>query len=440
MTDAGEAPTPRIIFLGFSERSSVTEMAGLTRINVIGLSHVVASTIFPVVAAGGALVFAIQPDAFGENLLFELVGPDGDVAWKGTLTLGSEPSESPPPAAPSTFDSGSTWTQRFLVPAEPNAWLPVLLPMPTSETLAKVPGEYELVLCAGTARTRLGSIVFAYLPIPPLDDERRRAIRSNPMAAKSVRLVLGCKECKSELRIYCGIERSSKEEEAGCVWYHDLPDAFACPCGKTRQPLQYLRAGLHGMLGMRLPASGPLSTTRLYESNALHDLIERFAYLLQTERDEEPIQQFVESNLLALAPFTPERVFFKRPILSRHVTDLAVLNQRRELVLIELERPSANLFRSSDDAIAAPLEHALGQLDDWLLQADRNLLGVLDAFDLSLNDVASVSGLVIAGRDRQCSDRQLLKLRWSSWPRKRVWTYDDWLRALGSLAQQLSHA
>ena len=122
------------------------------------------------------------------------------------------------------------------------------------------------------------------------------------------------------------------------------------------------------------------------------------------------------------------------------MTDLAVLNQRRELVLIELERPSANLFRSSDDAIAAPLEHALGQLDDWLLQADRNLLGVLDAFDLSLNDVASVSGLVIAGRDRQCSDRQLLKLRWSSWPRKRVWTYDDWLRALGSLAQQLSHA
>jgi len=68
------------------------------------------------------------------------------------------------------------------------------------------------------------------------------------------------------------------------------------------------------------------------------------------------------------------------------------------------------------------------------------LLGVLDAFDLKMEEVSSVHGLVIAGRDRDCSERQLLKLQWMSWPRKRVWTYDDWLRSLATLANQLSTA
>jgi Domain of unknown function (DUF4263) len=440
-----DAASIGIIFLGFSERSAVTEDRGLTRINLIGLTHFVPCLIFPAFVPGGSFVFAFSRSALQRRLNLELHSPSGAVTWTGTLAAELLAPDESPAARTSEHNHEQTLeriaeSHHLLLPPDDTEWIPFILPIRPSDVIAFDPGEYRFFAKEEEKLVPIGTVVFLPVTVPPLSEDRKRAIRSSPTAAKTLRAEFGCKGCDSKLRLYCGLERSKKEEQAGYQWYADLPDRFQCACGKTNISCEFLRSNLHGLLGARARGVTLMSTISLYEGNALHDLTERFAATLEAEREEEAIQKFVEANLLALAPFSPERIFFKKPILTRHVTDIAILNHRRELTLIELERASATLFRGSDDAIAAPLEHALGQVDDWLVASERNMLGVLDAFELKMEEVSSVSGLAIAGRDRDCSERQLLKLQWMSWPRKRVWTYDDWLRSLASLANQLSTA
>src|SRR5438105_1162804 len=73
------------MFLGFSERSQVTEASGLSRLNLIGLSHFVPCLIFPAVVPGGSFVFALNRKGVGKPLNLELHSPTGIVTWTGMV-------------------------------------------------------------------------------------------------------------------------------------------------------------------------------------------------------------------------------------------------------------------------------------------------------------------------------------------------------------------
>ena len=84
---------------------------------------------------------------------------------------------------------------------------------------------------------------------PPLTPERIAAIRSDPRAAKFIRVVMGCKKCPSKLVAYAGLERDPKQEAEGSVWYADLPDRFDCECGSASYDLSSTRRNLAALLG-----------------------------------------------------------------------------------------------------------------------------------------------------------------------------------------------
>ena len=163
----------------------------------------------------------------------------------------------------------------------------------------------------------------------------------------------------------------------------------------------------------------------------------QFEALLDQNPAEEQVQQFMESNPLVLHQFSPDRVFFKSPILTTYKTDIAVLTSKRELLLIELERPSTRLLKK-DGGIAATMQHALDQVRDWLHMIDEHRAAVLKCLNLQPEEVSTIRGVVILGRDRDYRGDHLRKLKWTDFGRIAFFTYDDLLRSLVNLTRMVT--
>jgi hypothetical protein len=108
----------------------------------------------------------------------------------------------------------------------------------------------------------------------------------------------------------------------------------------------------------------------------------------------------------------------------------------RELILIELERADTRLMRQDGD-VAAPLSHAIDQVSDWLQVVDDHRLAVLDSLGIEKEQVSSVRGVVIAGRDIGYDARQLRKLKGVDRGRISLLTYDDVLLSLDALIRRI---
>jgi len=104
---------------------------------------------------------------------------------------------------------------------------------------------------------------------------------------------------------------------------------------------------------------------RLYEDSALAETCRKFVRLLDSEPDEEQVQKFLESNPVFFHTFTPIKLIPKPPILTEYKADFAVLNNRRELLLIEIERPALRLLKK-DGGVTADLQHAIDQVRNWM--------------------------------------------------------------------------
>ncbi len=108
---------------------------------------------------------------------------------------------------------------------------------------------------------------------------------------------------------------------------------------------------------------------------------------------------FIEQHAILLSRFHAKRLFVKPNIIGRFEADLGIVDSRNQLWLIELEKPSLQLFKRDGHPTQA-LMHAYGQVTDWLHQYAKYPGAILDALGLKAEDVVSVRGAVIAGRSK----------------------------------------
>ena len=150
-----------------------------------------------------------------------------------------------------------------------------------------------------------------------------------------------------------------------------------------------------------------------------------FAKLVSSNPPEEDIQQFMQNNTILLTVFDPKRIFFKPPLLTKFKADIAILNHKKELLLIELERPSLQLLKQ-DGGVCAEL-NKLQQVNDWLHLAEEQRVAVLSCIgNLTLADVSKARGVIVAGTDKGYDAEQLRHFKWTDFGNDiTVFTYDD---------------
>lgn len=424
---------PRVAFLGFCERSvEVTKGHQVFwHTNVIGLSKTKVSFVFPLNLRGQKIALAIyEPKVGGQFLLrfrpsqkrnqFEVkVGLTGatEIASEGTSLLTKE------------------LAQGTAIPG----WV-FMVTTVDAEVIAVEPDTYKVILVDSGAECYLDTINLLHAPVPPFTPEDLAAIRSDPLALKSARIAISCKICGDALRAYTGIERSDKFEADGWIWHEVLGDRFRCKCGAQDFTLIPLRTGFHGVLRRNITPAANFAgdVVRLYESTALEEYCRKFLELIDSFVHEGEIHDFLLSHPVFFSMFLPVKLLSKRPVLSKYVVDFAVLNARKELVLIEIERPGSKLVKK-DGGISADLQHALDQVRSWLQVFDDHRGAALDGLGLKLEDVAKVKGVVIAGRTPKDETAARL-LRAAEWGGIDVFTFDDLLKSATEILRRIATA
>lgn len=428
--------TPNVAFLGVCERASYSTIGQphTWKHNMLGLRSIILFHIFPTSLQGFQMVLAVYNPSDFQPARIRMLDPSGDELF--FVDIGFETDAN----LDNLKDKGGIGPY-FVHTAYPT-WMPFVWSMQNVSALIKLPGYYKVVLTRDGKDIPLGCLNIGHVQAPPLTEDRIAAIRSNPRAAKRMRFVIKCNECNDEIVSYAGLERNKEEEQAGAVWYTELPTAFRCKCGKNDIQLNYLRTNLHALLGQTViedeePTSPePLSYVRLYEESALELICSQFDELLSREPAESDIQRFIRENPILLHRFSPARVFYEVPILTKHRADIVILTTNHDLLLIELEKAQTRLLKK-DGGMASPMRHAFDQIRDWLHVTENHKLAVLDCMDLTSDSVGAIRGAVILGRDADYPSEHLRRLRWEDYGKTTFYTYDDILRDLTLLRKEM---
>ena len=110
---------------------------------------------------------------------------------------------------------------------------------------------------------------------------------------------------------------------------------------------------------------------------------------------------------------------------GKHVSDFVFREPPNEYLLVELERPTARLFRS-DGHKHHDLNHAIDQIIDWRRYIQDNTRTVQN--ELGLQGITGdARSLVVIGRSTELTaeNRRKLSAIQSETPRLKILTYDD---------------
>lgn len=417
-----ETRVPAIAYFGACERAAQHRdgTPALWSMSLMGLRETFLFPVFPVGLQGFGFVFALYHPEVRPRGRISLVGEDDREVFHFDygVTVNDLPKTVEMPD-----DFGVVMQSRY------PAWAPILMRAP--RMLVTKPGLYRFCIAEPEGRWQtLGAFDLRHAPQPPLTVDRLNAIRANPEAAKAVRFKLACTECKDELVVYAALNRTREQETNRLVWHEDLPEAFSCACGTTKVDLRWMRGNLHGFLG-HVPV-GEVSFARLYEKRTLESVLREFATLLDEEPGEERVQKYMEGNQVLLWPFAPQRIFFK-PVILNFKADFGIVNQKGELVLVEIEKPGKRIM-TKEGGVSAELQHAIGQVYDWMRTLTEHRNAVLDSMGLMPRDVSAIRGAVVMGRDAHHTSEQLYKFRLvPQWQNLDFMTYDDLIRSVGSV-------
>jgi len=413
--------TPRICFLGLYERMvQITTASGMPiALNMLGLTDQVISTLYPLNFAGLGMALAIFEPAKKETIA--LVFRDQMTHHQLEITVGAEiVAESNPEGMPLG-----------------HGWVKVFGPAPKNQIIPQ-PGQYAVFVKGSAKEEFLGYLNFHYSEPPPLNEAAIEAIKADPFATKFARFTLSCNVCHDELRAYTGIDRGGESEKKGWVWQGDLPEQFTCKCGATSVPLTYAKKGLHSVLRRR--DNTPYSVTKmvaLYEKSALEQYCREFRDLLDSKpKKEEALQQFLEEHKVFLYRFAALQILSKPPVLSKFTADFIILNNRKELLLIEIERSTIRLLKKTKNSfgITAELQHAMDQVRSWKNIFDDFRDAALANIGIDKKEVAKIKGVVIAGRTPH-DEEEARYLRALSLDVE-LFTYDD---LISDVVESISH-
>jgi Domain of unknown function (DUF4263) len=427
---ASHAPKQQgIAFLGLCDRVSYVR-EGNTNVftwNILGLRNVIFSYIFPISLDGWSIGFALrwgQAETGARLRIRDELGTE-----LGTLNLSGKPAS--PHDKNAAFKSDAP-----LLLAPEHGWTVAFLPLTGLGWVISKPGIYYLEHLQAEISVKIGTIGFVVADPLPLTPDRITAIKSEPRAAKSVRIELGCKHCSSKFRAYAALEKNDELEREGWLWYRDAPEQFVCTCGKTIMDLQSISHNLHGLLGQNMLVSDQFDFVPLYQSAALRSTRTNFANLVSKNPAEEVLQRFITANPILLHQFPSTRIIIKPKILTLFVADFGIVTPTKELLLIELEKSDTRLLNRGG-GIAAPLNHAFDQVRDWLHEIDEHRLAALDSLKIDRDEVSGIRGVVVAGRDAGYDAKDLRKLKGADRGRVTLLTYDDLIFALDALIQRV---
>ncbi|MEK7530277.1 MAG: Shedu anti-phage system protein SduA domain-containing protein [Patescibacteria group bacterium] len=407
-----------VYFLGLCERFNEPTIGNvgehkIKRTDLIGLRFIFLSSIFPFSSESFYLTFLLDNHFVSDGGSLTLKVRHRDSGEEvGSISITAH-----------VLGAGNRLASRFTLGA---AKIPGNYPLP---------GSYEVFLKSSDSEVVVGGFDLIHIPALPLTPERVKALKSDPTAAKYIRFELTCNDCHDSIKAWVGINgKEDNKNEDGYIWYEDLPEDFVCSCGRIKRSLKYLRENLHGILGHKpSPFSSEEEIERNYTSAALKTTLRDFEEVIEHSKTEEEIQKFIELHPIVLACFSPEFLKFKAPATAKFKTDFALLNQKGELVLIEIEKANTPLFTKMGTQ-HSKLTQAIGQVEDWLKEARRNKLGVID--DLGINGVSidmvtAVKGVVIAGRSLKKYDTHIEKLH----ARQDIsfFTFDDLLKSLRNI-------
>jgi len=322
-----------------------------------------------------------------------------------------------------TLSNKSTWTT---------------MPLPADDLVIMSPGACSIFLSKEDKEIEIGTVIFGWGPVFSLTEDQIAAIKSNPHAAKAVRLVISCNSCGDKIAVYSALERKLEDEKNGTIWYEDLPDRFVCGCGKLECNLTFMKKNMHALLFCYFNNLGEVSFTRMYEKDALELIVTNFTKLLDLNPLEAPVQKYIERNPILLYQFSPQRIFYKPDVMSKYQADIVILNHKKELILIELEKPGKKILTKSG-GVSADLQHPIDQVTDWLHWISDHKSTFIDYLGLQLSDVTKIKGVVIIGRDKGYDPKYLRKLKWRDFPSIDFFTYDDLVNGLYSLIKEIRH-
>jgi len=381
---------PRIAFLGWCDRFAENKAGQpiLWHMNLLGVSQHRASAFYPLPLQGQYLLIGLFEPHGGETFCLDF--REANLGRSVDLTIKIEELQLIDPITGEVLVSPAG--------SHVPGWTLRIIPL-NQDFVVMEPGRYDVYLRADGGDQFLGTTQFVFATSQVQDPGQIEALKSDPLTGKLVRMSMNCKLCPSIFRVYAALERNPKLEEEGYLWYRSLGSRFVCECGKTQFPLDYLREGLGGALVHNLqPASSQnVGLVKLYEISALEETCREFLKLIETATSEEPVQQFLESHQVFWHSFAPTRLMSKRPILTKYTTDFVILNERKELLLVEIEKPSTPLVKD-DGAMRYELQHAVAQVNNWLQEVSERREAALHCIGLRMEDVVRIGGMVVAGR------------------------------------------
>lgn len=420
---------PPVAFLGICNRAANVRNGNTNFFewNVLGLKDVVLSYIAPINLLGyyvGISVFvpALQDTKF----LLKLGRQNGEEI--GSYEINFE--------GYATLDNHTLATKEDAFGLPQRGWGTVFFPISEPAGMLTESGLYEVILECNGEELLIGQFRFQVINPEPLTAERVNAIKSSPSATKTVRLEICCNKCGDCLKTFASLEMKTNKEEENYLWYEHLPDTFHCSCGATTIDLRIIKKNLHGLLGQPLGDAKSVSFTPLYEVSALEMISNDFFKLIESNPREEIVQKFIEDNPVLLHQFPAQEIYFKPPLLTFYNADFGLVTPQRELLLIELEKPSTKLLKK-DGGINAELQHAFDQVNNWLHIVNEHRIAVLDSLRIKREEVASVKAVVIAGRDKDYDKEHIRRLKGTDFGRVVFLTYDDLLASLNSLIKRI---
>lgn len=430
-----EDRAPRFVFLGFCDRAETITKGhqALWHQNILGLSRSRLFYILPVNLRGQKIATAVFRPCAGDQ--FKLVFRCAPRNRQFDFTIGiSSVTE-----ARRTSETAPAETKELLEGGD--GWVLNVAPL-DFDVFVFEGGVYDVYLSTESGEDRLGDVVLSNAEVPQFTPEEVAAIKSNPFGMKVVRVEFKCVLCGESLRAYAGLESNTKLEGEGWKRNTDLlDDRFRCTCGVNDFSLEPIRKGLHGFLRASFDkvTQGPVfSSIRMYEDSVLAEHCRQFSELINSNPKEEKIQTFLESHEIFFSTFAPRRLMVKPRVLANYFADFAILNERSELLLVEIERPGMLLLRR-DGVITADLQRAFSQVQDWFRVFHDHRAAALDILGLRLADVANVRGVVVAGRTPS-EEADARRLRSERRNEIEFYTYDDLLKGVTGVIRQVSNA
>ena len=423
--------TPRVVIVGWCDRAARIEgpHPALAQTNIQGLTSSRVSHIFPLSLRDLTLVLCLYNPKAGESFAVRFRHSDGAKAFDLTMSL----------ANVQVYELGDKRYTDSPAGSQELGWH-VMTTQVANDVLIVRPDTLNAFLITPDGEQLLGSFNLLHASLPLYTADQVAALRSDPLARRIVRVRYSCSECDAKLKTYAALERNRALEGEGYSWFADLGEDFRCTCGKLSFSLQYLRTGLHGLLSRNFTpddrAAGDY--VRLYETTKLEDDCRQFKALLDKKVAEEELQNFLEAHPIFFARFSASRLIPKPKIMIKYVADFAILNRRKELLLIEIEKASTQLL-TKERRITSGLQHAVTQVTDWIQEVSDHKAAVLNSHGIELKEVAVVRGVVIAGRSPG-DDEDARSLRRAFSGDVDFYTYDDLLRDTTEIIRRVANA